>query len=57
MPLTLTEDQTMLKDSIAPFLAEEAPVKHLRSLRDSDDATGFRAICGRSSPKWALPVS
>jgi alkylation response protein AidB-like acyl-CoA dehydrogenase len=41
MPLTLTDDQTMLKDSVAPFLADEAPVKHLRSLRDSDDPTGF----------------
>jgi alkylation response protein AidB-like acyl-CoA dehydrogenase len=41
MPLTLTEDQMMLKDSVAPFLSDEAPVKHLRALRDSDDVTGF----------------
>lgn len=39
--MTLTEDQAMLKDSVAPFLAENAPVAHLRSLRDADDATGF----------------
>jgi alkylation response protein AidB-like acyl-CoA dehydrogenase len=31
----------MLKDSVAPFLADAAPVKHLRTLRDSKDAAGF----------------
>ena len=41
MPLFHTEDQAMLKDSVAPFLAENAPVKHLRALRDSNDQTGF----------------
>lgn len=41
MALYLNEDQVMLKDTVAPFLADNAPVKHLRSLRDSKDATGF----------------
>lgn len=41
MPLFHTEDQAMLKDMAAPFLAEQAPVKHLRQLRDGDDPTGF----------------
>ena len=41
MAMTHTEDQVMLKDSIAPFLADTAPVSHLRSLRDGGDATGF----------------
>ena len=41
MPLYLTEDQTMLRDTAKPFLADAAPVKHLRGLRDSGDATGF----------------
>jgi alkylation response protein AidB-like acyl-CoA dehydrogenase len=41
MAMTHTEDQTMLRDSVAPFLAENAPAKHLRALRDADDATGF----------------
>ena len=41
MPLYHTQDQAMLKDSVAPFLADNAPVKHLRTLRDSNDATGF----------------
>ncbi|WP_380878543.1 isovaleryl-CoA dehydrogenase [Sphingomonas sp. DBB INV C78] len=41
MPLFHTEDQAMLKDMAGPFLAEQAPVKHLRGLRDSNDPTGF----------------
>lgn len=41
MPLYLTEDQTMLRDTAAPFLADAAPVKHFRTLRDSNDETGF----------------
>ncbi len=41
MAMTYSEDQTMLKDMVAPFLAENAPVKHLRTLRDSADPTGF----------------
>ena len=41
MPLYHNDDQAMLKDSVAPFVAEQAPVSHLRKLRDSADATGF----------------
>jgi alkylation response protein AidB-like acyl-CoA dehydrogenase len=41
VPLYLTEDQTMLRDSAAPFLAEHAPVAHMRRLRDAKDETGF----------------
>ena len=41
MPLYLTEDQSMLRDTARPFIAETAPVKHLRTLRDTNDATGF----------------
>ena len=39
MPLYLNEDQTMLRDAARPFIADAAPVKQLRSLRE--DATGF----------------
>jgi alkylation response protein AidB-like acyl-CoA dehydrogenase len=39
MPLYLTEDQSMLRDTAKPFIADAAPVKHLRSLRE--DSTGF----------------
>ncbi|MDP1026548.1 acyl-CoA dehydrogenase family protein [Sphingomonas sp. KR1UV-12] len=41
MPLYLTEDQTALQDTIRDFVAEQAPVAHLRALRDADDPTGF----------------
>ena len=39
MPLYLNEDQTMLRDTAKPFIADAAPVKHMRGLRE--DATGF----------------
>jgi alkylation response protein AidB-like acyl-CoA dehydrogenase len=41
MPLTLNEEQQMLRDSAQSFLNERAPVSHLRKLRDSADPTGF----------------
>ena len=41
MSLYLTEDQSMLRDTAKPFIADSAPVKHLRNLRDTNDATGF----------------
>ncbi|TYL71762.1 acyl-CoA dehydrogenase family protein [Bradyrhizobium cytisi] len=41
MPLFHTEDQAMLADTVRPFLAEQAPVSHMRALRDADDRTGF----------------
>jgi alkylation response protein AidB-like acyl-CoA dehydrogenase len=41
MPLYHTEDQAMLKDTAAPFIAEAAPIKHMRALRDAKDETGF----------------
>ncbi len=41
MPLYLNEEQTMLRDTAKDFVAEHAPVSHLRALRDANDATGF----------------
>ena len=41
MPLYLSEDQSTLKDTIRDFVADAAPVSHLRALRDADDPTGF----------------
>jgi alkylation response protein AidB-like acyl-CoA dehydrogenase len=41
MPLLLTEEQTMLRNSVRGFLAEKAPVAAFRKLRDSRDETGF----------------
>ena len=40
MPLILTEEQVMLKDAVDGFLNENAPIKHLRQLRDTRDADG-----------------
>jgi alkylation response protein AidB-like acyl-CoA dehydrogenase len=41
MPLYLNDEQTMLRDTAKDFVAEHAPVSHLRALRDAEDATGF----------------
>ncbi len=48
MALVLNEEQQMLRDSAQAFLTENAPVAHLRELRDKGDATGFsRALWQR----------
>src|SRR3979411_2204664 len=41
MALVLTEEQSMLRDSARGVISDKAPVAHLRTLRDSKDATGF----------------
>jgi alkylation response protein AidB-like acyl-CoA dehydrogenase len=41
MPLYLDDDQIVLQDTIRDFVAEHAPVSHMRALRDADDKTGF----------------
>jgi alkylation response protein AidB-like acyl-CoA dehydrogenase len=41
MPLYLNDEQQMLRDTARDFVAEAAPVSHLRALRDANDATGF----------------
>ncbi|MBS0505095.1 MAG: acyl-CoA dehydrogenase family protein, partial [Proteobacteria bacterium] len=41
MPLFLTDEQTMLRDTARQFVSETAPVSHMRGLRDARDATGF----------------
>ena len=41
MPLYLNDEQTMLQDTAKDFVAEHAPVSHMRALRDSKDAAGF----------------
>ena len=41
MPLFLSDEQSMLRDTAQQFVAETAPVSHMRALRDADDATGF----------------
>jgi len=41
MPLVLTEEQSMLRDSARGLIGSKAPVAHLRQLRDTKDADGF----------------
>ncbi len=41
MPMYWNKDQQMLADSARPFLADKAPVSHLRALRDQGNADGF----------------
>jgi alkylation response protein AidB-like acyl-CoA dehydrogenase len=41
MPLYLNDEQTMLRDTAKDFVAEHAPVSHMRALRDGKDAAGF----------------
>ncbi len=41
MPLFLSDEQAMLRDTARPFMAEQAPVSHMRALRDAGDPTGF----------------
>ena len=41
MPLYLNDDQAMMQDSARPFMADEAPVAHLREFRDKNCKDGF----------------
>ncbi len=41
MALVLTSEQTMLRDNARSFLGKNAPIAHLRQLRDARDPTGF----------------
>jgi len=48
MPLILTEEQTLLHESVRGFLHDNATVEHLRRLRDSDDTRGLSTEVWRS---------
>ncbi|MCX8476137.1 MAG: acyl-CoA dehydrogenase [Sphingomonas sp.] len=54
MPLYLTDEQAMLRDTARDFVAEHAPVSHMRSLRDADDATGFSRELWKSFAELGL---
>src|SRR5579863_2008480 len=41
MPLLLTDEQTMLRETARGFIAENAQVEHMRKLRDANDQMGF----------------
>jgi len=48
MALLLTDEQTMLRDSVRSFLSENAPVEHLRRMRDSRHPQGFSRALWKS---------
>jgi hypothetical protein len=49
--MTLTEDQTMLQDSVAPFMAAEGAIKtQLRHWRDTGAKMALAIRCGSSLP-------
>lgn len=54
MPLILTDEQTMLKDAADGFLTENAPIAHLRHLRDTRDADGISRDLWRSFGEMGL---
>src|SRR5260370_6756293 len=41
MALVVTEEQSMLRDTARSLLIKNAPIAHLRQLRDSRDPDGF----------------
>jgi alkylation response protein AidB-like acyl-CoA dehydrogenase len=55
MPLYHNDDQVMLKDSVAPFIADNAGPSHLRKLRDTRDETGFSRELWASFTEMGLP--
>jgi len=48
MTWVLDEERRMLRDSAQTFLAERAPVSHLRALRDAADAVGYSPALWRA---------
>ena len=54
MPLILTEEQTMLKEAAEGFLGENAPITHLRQLRDDRDADGVSRNLWRAFGEMGL---
>ncbi len=48
MALVLNDEQTMLRDNARGFLAKNAPIAHLRALRDKRDADGFSRALWKS---------
>lgn len=54
MPLILTEEQAMLKEAADGFLGENAPLSHLRKLRDSRDADGVSRELWRAFGEMGL---
>jgi len=54
-PLVLTDEQELLQQTTREFVAERAPVSHLRALRDTGDPDGFSRALWREMAElgWA----
>jgi alkylation response protein AidB-like acyl-CoA dehydrogenase len=58
MPLYLTEDQAMLRDTAREFMASEGAIgQQLRKYRDMNCKDGFGHALWRQFGEWALPAS
>jgi alkylation response protein AidB-like acyl-CoA dehydrogenase len=54
MALLLTDEQAMLRETAESFLAEHAPVSHMRELRDRRDPDGFSRELWRAFAELGL---
>jgi alkylation response protein AidB-like acyl-CoA dehydrogenase len=54
MALVLTDEQSMLRDNTRSFLNKNAPIAHLRKLRDSRDPEGFSRALRNEFVKMGL---
>ena len=54
MALLLTDEQAMLRDTAEGYLAEHAPVSHMRELRDRRDPDGFSRDLWRAFAELGL---
>src|SRR3569833_1429718 len=54
MPLYLNDEQSMLADTAKDFVRENAPVNHLRELRDTNNADGFSRDLWKSFAEMGL---
>jgi len=55
MALVLTDEQSMFRDTARSFLGKNAPIAHLRELRDRRDSDGFSRPLWKefADPGWA----
>jgi len=61
-PLVLNEEQSLLRDSAADFVAQRSPISRMRALRDADDNLGFdpsiwKEMAGLGWPGILIPES
>ena len=55
MGLVLTEEQELIAKATADFLKENAPITHLREMRDSEDPVGFSKALWKEMAELGWP--